>query len=98
VPAGEPEQLRRKPFRALLKAWALTSRLRTAMPFNWPNKVSSSACTLAHIPDIIIAAMRGKVRWRSRVKAPGRRRTWSTRAGSRRNLENSSSSDWGSSV
>lgn len=51
-------------------AWALTSRLRTAMPFNWPNKVSSSVCTLAHIPDIIIAAIRGKVRWRSRVKAP----------------------------
>jgi hypothetical protein len=49
----------------LLNAWALTSRLRTVMPFNWPNKASSSACTLAHIPDIIIAAMRGKVRWRS---------------------------------
>ena len=63
------------PFRALLNACALTSRRRTAMPFKWPNKVSSSACTLAHIPDIIIAAMRGKVRWRSRVKAPGRRRT-----------------------
>jgi len=43
---------------------------------------------------IIIAAIRGKVRRRSRVKAPGRRRTWSIRAaGSRRSLENSSSSD-----
>lgn len=31
------------------------------MSFNWPNKVSSSACTLAHILDII-ATIRDKVR------------------------------------
>jgi len=35
----------------LLNACALTSRLRSAMPFNWPNKMSSSACTLAHLVD-----------------------------------------------
>ena len=49
--------------------------------FSWTELGAQHVGIGLHIPDIIIAAMRGKVRWRSRVKAPGRRRTWSTRCG-----------------
>ena len=54
--------------------------------FSWTELGAQHVGIGLHIPDIIIAAMRGKVRWRSRVKAPGGRRTWSTRGGRRGSL------------
>jgi len=81
-----------RPRRALLKACALTARVRTPRPVSSPDRPSSSACTRAHMPDIISAAMRGNVSVRLRVKAAGERRTRSASAGSNRKSENSARS------
>jgi hypothetical protein len=72
--AGQLEQFGRQP----------PPRLPSA-----PNSASSSVCTLAHMPDIISAAMRGNVSVRLRVKAVGERRTRSASTGSSRKSENS---------